>query len=287
MALTATDRLLAGWLVVVSLVALTRAPGGAASTAWLLGAHALFGLLLWLLTRAGGQDGRRAVMHTFYPLLLLPLLYAELGVLNERLALADILAHDRVVQGWEAAVFGSQVSYRWIREAPSALWSEILHGAYLFYYPIIFGGPPLAFLRGGHAAARRVIFTMMLTFVLCYAVFLFWPVAGPSYAFAQPSGPVLEGPMARLVYRGLATASSVGAAFPSSHVAATVAVVMAMARIDRLAGVSFAIPAALLTVGTVYTQMHYAVDALVGLVVGIGAVVVVEKTWKSTDVEVD
>lgn len=295
MALTPTDKLLAAWVTFVTAVILLRPPVWASDTAWLLGAHALFGVLLWLFhygRTAERQDGRLlTVLHTFYPLILLPLLYAELGVINDRLALDAILAHDHVVQGWELALFGEQVSFTWIRRYPSLFWSQILHGAYLFYYPIIFAGPPLVRLHNGREAVREVIFTMMLTFAVCYGVFLLWPVAGPSYAFPHPDGPVMQVFMARLVYGGLATGSSVGAAFPSSHVAATVAVTIAIWRVWPRLGMVFVVPALLLSIGTVYTQMHYGVDALAGLVVGVGVAMVAGsvRRWiervERTDVE--
>ena len=73
---------------------------------------------------------------------------------------------------------------------------------------------------------------------------------------------------ARLVYAVLAEGSSFGAAFPSSHVGATVAVTLASMRVWKPLGWTFVIPAALLTVGTVYCQQHYAIDATAGVFVG-------------------
>ena len=63
----------------------------------------------------------------------------------------------------------------------------------------------------------------MTTFVLCYLIFIFFPVAGPYYMFPRPAAWFLDNPAARLVYDTLAEGSSYGAAFPSSHVAASLA----------------------------------------------------------------
>jgi membrane-associated phospholipid phosphatase len=68
------------------------------------------------------------------------------------------------------------------------------------------------------------------------------------------------------VYGTLAGGSAYGAAFPSSHVAATWTAVAAAFAGSRLFGAILSVPAALLTVGVVYCQMHYAVDALAGVV---------------------
>ena len=74
---------------------------------------------------------------------------------------------------------------------------------------------------------------------------------------------------AELVYATLGTASAVGTAFPSSHVAATLATVFALWREWRALAVALVVPATLLIIGTVYCQMHYGVDVLAGLIVGL------------------
>jgi len=278
MALTATDKLIAGYLAFVTLVLLWRGPL-ADGTPWLLAAHVLFGLALLGIQRQppNGRLGR--AVHALYPLLLLSAFYAEIGVLNDRVGLAAILGHDALLQRWEAGVFGTQVSYEWIRQAPSVFWSGVLHAAYASYYPMILLPAPLLALRNDWDGARRVVFTMLLAYVACYVVFLLYPVAGPNYAFPHPTGAVREVWSARLVYAVLSTGSSVGAAFPSSHVAATVAAVVAVWRAWRPLGAVLVIPAILLTIGVVYCQMHYGLDSLAGVAVGGAAAALAPRLW--------
>jgi membrane-associated phospholipid phosphatase len=118
---------------------------------------------------------------------------------------------------------------------------------------------------------------VMTTFVACYLVFIFFPVAGPYYTFPRPAAWFLDNPTARLVYRTLAQGSSYGAAFPSSHVAATVAAALAAWQGSRRLGLALLLPTVLLSVGVVYCQMHYAVDAIAGLVVGAAIALVVSR----------
>jgi membrane-associated phospholipid phosphatase len=278
MALNATDKLLAGYLGFVTLVLLARGPL-ADGYPWLLAAHLLFALALlgMRLLPATARLGR--AVHTLYPLILLSALYAEIGVLNDQVGLVAILRHDALLQRWEAAVFGTQVSYEWIRRAPSVFWSGVLHAAYASYYPMILLPAPILAARGDWDGARRVVFTMMLAYVACYVVFLLYPVAGPNYAFPHPTGAVREVWSARLVYAALDQGSSVGAAFPSSHVAATVAAVAALWRAWRPLGALLVVPCLLLTIGVVYCQMHYGLDALSGAVVGGACAVLVSRTW--------
>jgi membrane-associated phospholipid phosphatase len=173
------------------------------------------------------------------------------------------------VQGWEAALFGGQPSRDWWRAYPSPFWSFVLHGAYLFYYAILAFPPIWLAARGNTEGLRRFLLMVMTAFVVCYVFFIFMPVAGPYYVFPRPDGPFVDNLMARLVYGALEEGSSYGAAFPSSHVAATVAALLASWRADRRLGRILVIPTLLLIVSVVYCQMHYAIDALSGLMIGV------------------
>jgi membrane-associated phospholipid phosphatase len=264
--LRAVDLLLLGYLGVVSAMALLRAPAQPGCW-WLLLAHGLFVLLLALFTRSRlGPFGR--TLREIYPLLLLVGLYAELDVLN---GTGTVRVYDTLVQRWELALFGTQVSSAWWQNAPSRFWSAVLHGAYFSYYLIILV-PALYFVRrGDREAVRHFVLVVMTVFILCYLAFIFFPVAGPYYFFERPPLWFTDNGPARLVYATLATGSSYGAAFPSSHVAATVAAALAAYRGSRPLGLLLVVPTVLLTVGVVYCQMHYGIDALAGL--GVGAAV--------------
>ncbi len=256
------DLLLLAYLSIVSIVAVVRSssrPGW-----WLvLVAHGLFVLLLFLLTRPNlGRLGR--TLREIYPLLLLLGLYSELDVLNS----GGGAVHDQIVQHWELLLFGAQISREWWQTAPSRFWSTVLHAAYLSYYFIV-AAPALYFAwRGDLASVRRFVLVVMATFIVCYLVFLFFPVAGPYYQFPRPAPWFTDNLPARLAYQALASGSSYGAAFPSSHVAAALAATLAAARLSWRLGLILAVPTVLLTAGVVYCQMHYGVDALAGLAVG-------------------
>lgn len=259
---TPVDWLLSGYNLIIVVVLLVRAPD-LQGWSWLLLAHLLIFVLI-ILVRTPGLGGIGRSIAELYPLILLVGLYSELDVLN-----AGRVAHDAVIQHWEAALFGGQPSRDWWRSAPSLFWSLILHGAYLAYYPILVLP---AFWFAAHRqllALRRFVFSVMMAFVACYLFFIFMPVAGPYYAFARPTGPFVQTLTARWVYDALAQGSSFGAAFPSSHVAATVAALLAGWRSSRRLGALLLVPTLLLLVAVVYCQMHYAVDALTGLVIGV------------------
>lgn len=259
---TPVDWLLSGYNLIIVVVLLVRAPD-LQGWSWLLLAHLLIFVLI-ILVRTPGLGGIGRSIAELYPLILLVGLYSELDVLN-----AGHVAHDALIQHWEAALFGGQPSRDWWRSAPSLFWSLILHGAYLAYYPILVLP---AFWFAAHRqlhALRGFVFSVMMAFVACYLFFIFMPVAGPYYAFARPTGPFVQTLTARWVYDALAQGSSFGAAFPSSHVAATVAALLAGWRSSRRLGALLLVPTLLLLVAVVYCQMHYAVDTLAGLAVGV------------------
>ncbi len=265
------DRLVAVYIAFTTVLVLLGGNLFSLESFLLLVMHALVGILLFLFTKVSPNHQLGRVLHDIYPLLLLSTLYTELGVFAMQRALSSTFARDAVVQDWEAAIFGGQVSYDWIRNSPSVFWSGVLHLAYMLYYPIVLAGPALLLWRRKTVQARNVLFTTILAFVVCYVVFALYPVAGPNYTFEHPTGPVREVWSARLVYALLGTGSSFGTAFPSSHVAATVAANISLWREWRTLALIVLVPTILLVVGTVYCQMHYGIDAAAGLLVG-GAV---------------
>lgn len=230
---------------------------------WLLTANALLVVLVLIApaARRAGPMGR--FIGDWYPMVLLLGLYAEVGIVNVDLG----YQHDLLIQRLEQWVFGSQLSYRWIREMPNPLLSWLLHGCYLSYYAILYGSPLGLWLSGRHDAARRTIFVVMVTFYSCYVVFLFFPVAGPRYAFDLVHNAATDVWPARVAQWVLDRGDSWGAAFPSSHVAAAVVAAGCALRYWRPLGLALAPLTVGLVVSVVYGQFHYAVDAVAGLVV--------------------
>ena len=231
---------------------------------WLALAHVLLVGLALLAPRArtAGPVGR--FLGDWYPMLLLGALYAEIGVLT----LDAGFQNDLAIQRLEEWVFRSQVSYRWIREMPVPWLSAVLHSCYLAYYAILYAAPLGLWLSGRRDAARHAILGVMVTFYLCYVVFLFFPVAGPRYAFSLAHNPATDVEPARLARWLLDRGDSWGAAFPSSHVAASVVATGVALRYWRPLGLALVLPTAGLVLAVVYGQFHYAVDALSGLIVG-------------------
>ncbi len=257
------DRLLAVYGLLVMLIALTRLdqPG----MGWIIVAHAMVPLLAWLATRAR-HDGVGGLLRGIYPVAILLGLYGSLDILN---GFGAAPVHDAAIQRIEAALFGMQPARDWWRSAISPGWSRVMHSVYLSYYLVVPMPLVVLALRRQWEGMTRYLDGMIALFLFCYLCYILWPVAGPYYEFARPTGVFVANLPAQLVYDGLARGSSFGAAFPSSHVGATLAAAVGGWRVDRVLGVVLMVPAVLLAIGVVYCQMHYAIDSITGVIVGI------------------
>nr|MBA2291076.1 phosphatase PAP2 family protein [Gemmatimonadales bacterium] len=253
------DWMLSAYGVVVAAVGLTRLsfPGAG----MVVVAHLALPLLAWLSTHTTETSTGR-FLRAYYPVLLLIGLYSALDVLNR---FGAVHVWDAPIMRLEAMLFGGQPAREWWRNAPSVFWSTLLHAVYFSYYLIV----PLPILvfaaRQRGEAIERYLDGLIATFLLCYVTYLLFPVAGPYYEFVRPTGEFVANGPARLVYATLDRGSAYGAAFPSSHVAATVAATVGAWRGSRRLGMILAVPTALLAVGVVYCQMHYAIDSVAGL----------------------
>jgi membrane-associated phospholipid phosphatase len=207
------------------------------------------------------------IIRLWYPLLLIPALYSGLPLLNR--SVHGGVYFDRIVLAWEDALFGGQPSQTWARAAPHLWLSEPLHAAYLSYFLVIAVPPLLLYLSRRIRAFQEVVVTFALVIAIHQIVFVYFPVAGPRYLFPAPTGGGIEhGCFYRWTHRVLEAGSSQGAAFPSGHVAVSIAQTIACARhLPRLAPV-LAVFAVGIGVSTVYGGFHYLVDALAGALVG-------------------
>ncbi|MCK4305274.1 MAG: phosphatase PAP2 family protein, partial [Candidatus Eisenbacteria sp.] len=202
----------------------------------------------------------------WYPMFLIPLFYNYAQHLN-RLVTTGYL--DSRVVALEQAIFGLQPSEELWRMVPAVAVSELLHFSYVAYAPTILGVTLFLYLARSRREFRLYITSVMTTFIFCSCVFILLPVKGP-FQFFGPLGPeVKHAFFARVAHWMLRGGSSVGTAFPSSHVAAIVCVWLVSRRsLGWLAWIVLAIAIGIF-VGAVYGGFHYAVDTIAGLAVGL------------------
>lgn len=238
------------------------------------------------LSRARGAAGRWAGRFSdLHVLVLLPVLYAELPLLMEGLPGA-VAYHDVAVQALEEALFGLQPAWELAGALAWSPLSELLHVAYLLYYPLIYVPPLVLYARvpreGDPDRARdfqETVLALALSVLACFALFVVFPVQGPRYLAAPPGVP--GGPFRALALAVLEGGSSRGAAFPSSHVAVAVTQTLLALRLQPRLGRALVPVTLLLAAGAVYGGFHYAVDALAGAAVGAAAAWVAARWTRS------
>lgn len=274
------DRLV-GSFAVLSALALIF-PGRPAAWPLLLAVHLFFAALLLpsrlVLPRLRAAALRAprvaAILAHWYPLVLLPAAYAEASVLN--VAVHGGAYFDEWILRAEVALFGTQPSQTFAGAVPSLVLSEVLHASYISYYLLIYGPPLLLFayaVRAGTAPRQfhAALVPVMAAFFFCCLWFIYFPVQGPRYLFPPPDGGLRCGPVCSLTRYILASGSSRGTAFPSSHAAVAVAqTAMGFFLLPRLSPLLLVLTVGL-CFGAVYGGYHYATDMIVGAIVGLAA----------------
>lgn len=207
-----------------------------------------------------------AWLRRWAPMIVLLFLYSEIPALL--LAAGQDRLFDTSVMGWDAALFRTQPARVWAERWPSRALGELLHAGYLSYYAIIFAVPAILYAKRRLREFDEAVFVLMMTFVVCFTIYLLFPVAGPRYLWPSPPGPH-AGIVRTFVVAILESRSSRGTAFPSSHVAVAVTQTVLALRYFGRRGVVVAALTVLLAAGAVYGGFHYAVDVLAGAALGV------------------
>jgi membrane-associated phospholipid phosphatase len=140
---------------------------------------------------------------------------------------------------------------------------------YFSYYLIIPATGSLLF-RKDVKLFESFVCQVSSLFYLCYFIYILLPVEGPvalRNEYYHHGG--LFQTMVDFIYRG---GENPGAAFPSSHVAATFLVAWWGSRHFARMKIFYWLTCLFLSIATVYCMFHYAVDVIGGLLLGVLAV---------------
>jgi membrane-associated phospholipid phosphatase len=256
--------LMVGYLILSALLLLVFGHGLPGS--WIIVAtHAAIIVILMVAARFGAQTGTAlGLLRRAYLIPLAPLLYREMALLN------DVFWRGRLFDGAivhaEQVLFGGDPSQTW-----SAAWhvtpvSELLHLGYLSYYGLAWGLWIVLVARSRWVELEASLTALVLGFTTCMLWYMAFPVAGPYHHFGPSAAAVPAGFFARLTHAIVAKGSSIGTAFPSSHVAVSwLTAFCALRYAPRAAWVLGAL-ALLLALGTVYGGFHYAIDTIAGAI---------------------
>jgi membrane-associated phospholipid phosphatase len=261
------DLLVAGYNVVLAAV-WARLADGVGPAVWIATAHALAAGLPLVLAKHPGRRGLWRVARELYPLAGIALFWIELGRLH---AWNASPRYDPLVARLDLALFGRHLNLLWMPAMPWPAFSELMHLFYAAYYPIILLPPLAMWLTGRREALRDMTLRLTVTYLGCYLLYLLFPVIGPAELLPHYEGALTGGFFYRLTHAGRAAGDSLGTAFPSSHAAGAVtAAALGWRWLSRPARWLLTVQAVGVLLATVYTQNHYPVDALAGLVWALG-----------------
>jgi membrane-associated phospholipid phosphatase len=273
--LNRTDRLTFAYnLVVAGLIVIFahRIPAGYA----LMLPNLAMLAFLWFFISQVGPDARAVwrSLRAFYPVFFIWAAYTQTGAMNHILGHGF---HDDGLRQFDRALFGCDPAVELARAFPQAAIAEIMHAVYFSYYLLFPGLALLLHLRRTPHVLDEYFATLCGAFYFCCLVFVLYPAAGPvNLTPAPPAGAVFSTAM-EIIYRWFELP---GGAFPSSHVAvAVIVLVFALKFAPRWAGLY--LPACLgILPATVYCSYHYAVDVIAGVAVALGALAVAR--WRRT-----
>ncbi len=222
-----------------------------------------------LPARVGDLRPRNRVacfLHHWYPLVIFTICFEEVS----RLSLVIVPRwQDRPLLDLEARLFSTPPTV-WFGGLSHHWWiTELMELGYFSYFVLLMIVGGVLYGRADQRPFRRLMAASVISYLLCYVVFLLWPTEGPAYTLrALHTAPVAGGPFHWLVLLIQTHAGVHGNAFPSSHVAAGfVSLIFAWRYAPRL-GAWLTPLVVLLCLGAVYDRYHYVSDVVAGLIVG-------------------
>ncbi len=235
---------------------------------WLGAVHAVALLLPWLLANRRQPDsGLVRRLRMVYPLLWACAFWREIDV---HFRLQGGRAYDGLVLRFDSTVFGAHLHAAWPSALPHPLFSELMQGFYFSYYLLLLGVPLGFLLVGTRATARDVVLRIAVTYLACFIVYMVLPTVGPLSGLERLPHQLAPGWFAGLNHAIRNAGDALGTAFPSSHVAGAVTLAWLLwCYAPRGLALAASVSALGVLGATVYTQNHYGIDALAGLVVAI------------------
>lgn len=200
---------------------------------------------------------------------------------------------DHHFAAFEQQLFGCQPALLFSERFPSPVVSELLTMGYVSYYPMM-AILLLYYFFHQYEHSLKASFLVIGSFFVFYVIFIFLPVSGPQYYYmavgpdqiaqgifpnignyfeTHTDGLPVPGWKDGIFYKLLIFAHEVGerptAAFPSSHVGATIVfLILAWTSKNRKLFWSFVPFAVLMFFATFYLQAHYTIDAIAGIFAG-------------------
>lgn len=198
---------------------------------------------------------------------------------------------DHIFAGWEQDLFGCQPALHFAKALPWAVVSELMSMGYFMYYPMI-ALVSFYYFFCRYYEAERAAFVMLTSFFIYYLIYIYVPVAGPTFYFdavgiseitkgifpalgdyfnthtnCLPTPGYTDGIFYQLVEDAKNAGERPTAAFPSSHVGVSTICMFLVWHTGNRKLLYVMLPFYIfLCLATVYIQAHYLIDAIAGLI---------------------
>lgn len=237
-----------------------------------------------------GQRTKSGLVHFFrewYPGLFFIFGFEEIEFLVDMVTPQRIhntlIAIDRAILGTHPTVWLEQYVRPWLTELMMFCFSS-------FYFLLPLLGLVFYFKRE-YSHLRELLLSSGIAFYICFVAFIFFPAEGPWVTLAHLHQEPLRGGLFALLVKFVESKGSIrGGAFPSSHVAVALVVLVIAFRHHRTI-FWFLLPIITgLLVSTIYGRFHYIADVISGLFVGIVGLVIglwLQKRWNQVAPEIE
>ena len=201
-------------------------------------------------------------------------LHFESGALN---VLMSYGFFDSQIKALDSFVFGQNPNQILFRYGNSFI-DQIMHISYFSFYLILFIPFTLIYLKNIEEG-EYMLGGMIFTLFLCFLFFIFFPVIGPTAdrvsldMFSSNNGFI------SIMNYIFSNYDNDGGAFPSSHVALSLVVVLFVREYYDKLFHFYLINLILLSLSTIYCSYHYAIDVVVGYIVGLFVYLLYQKCF--------
>ncbi len=224
-----------------------------------------FGLIAMIIGLAYARDRKAPVLSFighWYPTLFFLFFFEEIG-----------LTVHAIFPGWfdellieaDYALFGAHPTV-WVEQFSSYWLNEYMQLVYTSYFLLTIGFGAYLWTRGRREDFAVFIASTCASYYLCYVIFVLFPIESPYHTLRHLQQVELTGgPFTAFINLIEKHGRVHGGAFPSSHVAGSMAVLFSAYRFAPKVGYWLTPLVVSICVATVYGRYHYAMDVFAGI----------------------
>jgi len=202
----------------------------------------------------------------WYPVALFGIFFEEIGYLVH--AIFPTWFDDALIKA-DYWLFGAHPTV-WIEQFSGYWLNEYMQLVYTTYLVLTLGFGAYLWWRGRRASFEIFIASTCIAYYLSYVIFTLFPIEGPYHTLAHLQQVELSGgPFTALINLIEKHGRVHGGAFPSTHVAGSVVVLVSAYRFARRVGYALIPLVVSICVSTVYGRYHYAADVFAGAAMGL------------------